>query len=638
MGQRDLHQSLFAKKMPRFLKQFISRLNLWTRLVLVLTAGFVLLFGVFSLVSLRVLDDSTRRILMERQVIAQMAAQRYDELLAQAFEQLENAALFAAFDPSAPDLSNEKVTLTRTYSHLGIFSLGLIFLDARGHVVFAEPADRQTVGADYSTNPFIARVIETGQRNISSPFPDPSTGKPAVALTIPIRDRDGHLLSILSGWIDLSSPAMLTAVEAARQLGQTGHAELVDDHGTVIATSESDAETLMPSGHLHFYLHMLATGSVGVDYAVEEGGPEKGDMHVMAFAPLTITHWGIAVGGTEAETFAPVRELQTYIFLFGALSFGIIFIATLWGARLLVHPVKVLTDAAQEIAAGNLDRAVQVTEGGEIGALADTFETMRVRLQRSLTEIRAWSTQLEARVKERTLGLQTLNEQLQHEQDERRQLLQHVITAQEEERKRVARELHDETGQTLTAVLMSLEAVDKNLMPDAPAPLHAQLTRARALTEDALHDLRSLIRDLRPTALDDLGLIPAIRSYAQNHLEPRGIIVTVSAARWNGRLSPPVETVLFRMMQEAVNNIARHATARTVTITLEADAQECRVSIQDDGRGFDPAQARLGDEGGWGLVGMRERANLIHGSVRIESALGTGTRVWITVPCAENSA
>lgn len=622
---------------PRFLKRLTSRLNLWTRLALGLTAGFAILFGIFSLVSLQVLDDSTQRILSERVVIAQMAARRYDELLTQAFSELDKATTFAPFDPRAADLSSEKHMLMQIYGPETGFSLAVVFLDARGRVVLIQPDDGRTVGTDYSTFPFVAETVKTGRRGISTPFWDPRLGKAAVALTIPILDRDGRLLSILSGWIDLSSPLMLNPVEQARSLGNTGHAELVDSRGMVIATTESESAPLSPAGHLHYYLRMLSANHVGVDNAPEETGPHQGEMHVMAFAPLTAAHWGIAVGGTEAETLAPVRELETAIFAFGALSFAIIFLATLLGARILVHPVKVLTGAAQQIAAGNLDNSIRLSEGGEIGALAEAFETMRVQLRHSLAEIRAWSDELEARVKERTQALESLNAQLRHEQDERQRLLQHVITAQEEERKRVARELHDETGQGLAALLMSLEAVENKLTADTPSSLRAQLSRTIALTEHSLHDLRRLIRDLRPTALDDLGLIPAIRWYAESHLEPLGINVTVAATRWNGRLPPPIETVLFRMMQEAVNNIARHATAHNAKITLEADKEACHARVEDDGQGFTPVTARYSEEEGWGLVGMRERAALIHGNVQIESAPGAGTRVLIDVPCQENA-
>jgi len=606
----------------------LARLNLWTRLVLMLTVGFVTLFGVFCLVSLRALDESTRRILLERQVIAQIAAHRYDELLTQAYDELDKATTFAAFDPAQPDLANEAHLLAHAYGRPSSFSLGVVFLDARGRAVLAEPDDGRSRGADYSTYPFIAQVMQTGQRTISNPFRDPRSGKPAVAVTIPIVNRTGRLMSILSGWIDLTGPTMLSAIEQAPKLGETGHAELVDEHGTVIASTESPSEVLMPGEHLHFYLRMLADRRLGAESVPVEFGPQAGELHVMALAPLNVTQWGVAVGGSEVETFAPVRELRRDIFLFGAASFAIIFVATLWGARLLVRPVKVLTAAATKIAEGDLRHAIHVSEGGEIGALAESFEAMRARLQRSHAEITAWGSELEVRVEERTQELESLNAELRRQESDRRQLLERVINAQEEERKRVARELHDETGQALTALLMSLESVEAHL-PEASAPLRASLQRSITLTQNALRELRGIILDLRPAALDDLGLVPAIRRFAEEHLEPLGIEVAIDTRAWpRARLSPSVETVFFRALQEAINNIAHHAQAHHVRLTLEATPEDLIGRVEDDGQGFDPQEPRAG----WGLLGMSERAHLVGGRVDVQSTSGRGTRIEIWIP------
>ncbi len=625
----------FEMKPVHLPSNMVSRLNLWTRLVLVLTAGFVTLFGVFSLVSLRALDDSTQRILTERQVVAQMAAQRYDELLTQAYYELDSATTFAAFDPSAPNLPNENHMLAETYGRLGSASLGVVFLDARGRVVLAQPNNSRRAGADYSNLPFIAQVIQTAKRNVSGPFLDPASGRPAVAVTIPIFDRDERLMSMLSGWIDLNSPLMVMAVEHARKLGETGHAEIVDDKGFVIASTESHAHPLDPGDHSKFYLRMLATHRAGVENVPEENGAFAGEMHVMAFAPLSVAPWGIAVGGTEAETFAPVRQLQNYIFLFGALSFIGIFFATLWGARLMVRPVQVLTGAAKRIADGDLSEPIRLSEGGEIGTLADSFEAMRVRLQKSLADITAWSNELESRVKDRTLELETLNAELQREELERRRLLERVINAQEEERKRVARELHDETAQALTAVLMSLEGIEVNLTAVSPA-LRERVVRAKRLGGNALRDLRALIHDLRPSALDDLGLFPAIRWLAAQHLEPLGIRVSFETHALKSRLPAPVETVVFRVMQEAISNIARHANARCVRIMLGANGAGMLARIEDDGQGFDPAKTPGAPGEAWGMVGMRERANLIGGRVQVNSAPGRGTQIEIKIPLEQH--
>lgn len=593
-----------------------------------LTVGFVALFGVFSLVSLRALDESTRRILLERQVIAQIAAQRYDELLTQAYDELDNATTFAAFDPAQPDLSNETHLLMHASGRPSSFSLGIVFLDAHGRAVLAAPDDGRDRGADYALYPFIAQVMQTGQRNISDPFRDPHSGKPAIAVTIPIVDRTGRLMSILSGWIDLTAPTMLSAIAHAPQLGETGHAELVDEHGTVIASTEDPSGVLMPSDHLHFYLRLLAAPRLGVESVPVESGPGAGTRHVMAFAPLNVAPWGVAVGGSEEETFAPVRELRGDIFLVGVASFVIIFLATLGGARLLVRPVKVLTTAATKIAEGDLHHPIRVREGGEIGKLAESFEAMRARLQRSHAEITAWGSELEVRVEERTRELESLNAELRRQERDRQQLLASVINAQEEERKRVARELHDETGQALTALLMSLERVEAQL-PEASDSLRGSLHRSIMLTQNALRELRGIIVDLRPAVLDDLGLIPAIRRFAEEHLEPLGIEVTIDTRAWpRVRLSPSVETVFFRTLQEAINNIAHHAQARHVRLTLEATPENLIARVEDDGQGFDPQEPRAG----WGLLGMSERVNLVGGRVDVQSTPGRGTRIAIRIP------
>src|SRR5206468_3563203 len=132
-----------------------------------------------------------------------------------------------------------------------------------------------------------------------------------------------------------------------------------------------------------------------------------------------------------------------------------------------------------------------------------------------------------------------------------------------------------------------------------------------------------------PTALDDLGLVPAIRRYAAQHLEPLGIDLILDAQPWpRARLEPALETVLFRIMQEAINNVARHAQAQHVRVSLKADAAGVNVCVDDDGRGFDPATPREG----LGLVGMRERVNLVGGRVEVHSTPGRGTQVEICIP------
>jgi len=215
----------------------------------------------------------------------------------------------------------------------------------------------------------------------------------------------------------------------------------------------------------------------------------------------------------------------------------------------------------------------------------------------------------------------------------RGELLSRLIRAHEEERFRIARELHDEVSQSLTGLMMSLNAVEHNGMAD-PARLYRSLQAIRTVAEETLEEVRKIVFDLRPTLLDDLGLIPAVRHYAKTLLEAQGVEVRFQAAGFGKhRLPSPVETTVFRVAQEAITNVARHAHARVVSISLSLEAGRVRLQVADDGAGFDvgallasPDRRRLG------IAGMEERVALLGGRLEIASAPAQGTAVTMTVP------
>ncbi len=394
----------------------LTRLNLWPRLAIAVTLGFLALFAIFSLLALRAVDDSTDRILKERLVIAQMAARETDRLLERGFYELQKATQFAAFDPLAPSLAQEHHMLTHAYGRVGTLSLGVYFVDAEGKVVLSQPPGKVAKGTDLSREPFVRKVLQTRRRSVSAPFRDRSTGRPAVALTSPVLNPDGTLRSVLVGLVDVSGADVLDPLAHARDLGHTGHAELVDEGGLVIA-STGYGGFLRPGEHLDFYLRMLrsrASGVENVPYAPWHPVPEqrRGERHVMAFAPLSAAPWGVSVGGSDRETFAPVARLRNRLLLAGAFSLAFLWALTLIGARLLVRPVRVLTGAAREMAAGDLERPVRIDEGGEIGMLGESLEAMRTQLRESLEKVRRWGEELDVKVQERTEELTTRNRQL----------------------------------------------------------------------------------------------------------------------------------------------------------------------------------------------------------------------------------
>jgi signal transduction histidine kinase len=206
-----------------------------------------------------------------------------------------------------------------------------------------------------------------------------------------------------------------------------------------------------------------------------------------------------------------------------------------------------------------------------------------------------------------------------------RDALRRVVEAQELERRRLARELHDQTGQELTSVILGLKAVEE---AQDPADHAEALEQVRAQVIETLHDVRRLAVELRPKALDDFGLVAAIDRLVHTFGEQTGIKVDLVAQLADERLASDVETALYRMVQEALTNIAKHAQAASVSIVIGRSAAAVSAVVEDDGRGFDTAARREG----MGLDGMQERLALLDGRLKIESRPGGGTTLVGEVP------
>jgi len=215
----------------------------------------------------------------------------------------------------------------------------------------------------------------------------------------------------------------------------------------------------------------------------------------------------------------------------------------------------------------------------------------------------------------------------------RRELLGQVIAAQEAERARVSRDLHDDVGQALTSVLLGLRLVEDSLAdPDLDADdARRRVADLRELVADGLRRARQLAFDLRPTVLDDIGLVPALQRLKEDLAARTGLAVELDTAALGPeeRLSPEVETVVYRVVQEALTNVVRHASATTASVTLAGRDGRVRVFIEDDGVGFDPAQRPVSAH--IGIEGMLERAELVGGTLSVSSTPGAGTTIVLEV-------
>ncbi|HEU0010093.1 MAG TPA: MASE1 domain-containing protein [Verrucomicrobiae bacterium] len=247
-------------------------------------------------------------------------------------------------------------------------------------------------------------------------------------------------------------------------------------------------------------------------------------------------------------------------------------------------------------------------------------------------EIRGLNSELEGRVSERTAQLAEANERLHT-------LSRRLLVAQEGERKRIARELHDEIGQSITAAQLNLRSLQRRAGGEGLAP---QLEENVLMLEQVLEQVRDLSLDLRPSMLDDLGLVAALRWYTIQQAQRAGLRPVFRAGPLEGRLDPALETTCFRLAQEAVTNVIRHAQAGRLTVELHREKEELHLLVRDDGVGFDLAVVRRagGARASLGLLGMVERASLVAGRLEIRAAPQHGTEVhaWLPLHCPADDA
>jgi signal transduction histidine kinase len=232
---------------------------------------------------------------------------------------------------------------------------------------------------------------------------------------------------------------------------------------------------------------------------------------------------------------------------------------------------------------------------------------------------------------------EALNEELKAREELRGELLRQVVTAQEAERQRIARELHDGIGQTLTALGLGLAAASATVQTNPEAGAR-QLNELKRMSTQMLQEMNELMAGLRPSTLTDLGLIPALRSQIQTFEKQSGAAVDFVVAGHEERIQPELETIIFRITQEALTNIAKHADAKRVSVRVGFSEDDIRLTVQDDGCGFDLDEALRPDpQRRWGLLGIQERVRLVRGDCRFESQPNAGTTIRACIPLNEET-
>jgi signal transduction histidine kinase len=318
---------------------------------------------------------------------------------------------------------------------------------------------------------------------------------------------------------------------------------------------------------------------------------------VWQVAPVVVDDARVAEVWVAASTDAVRRDALLVLLVFGALG-------SLLGSAMYFLPMRSIARAE-----------------GEIAALLD-------RLEASQAELERLAEGLEQQVEARASELRAAYRELQRKEQNLRELSSRAVALQETERRAIARDLHDSAGQALTAIRINLQLAGDLLAGTDRDKVREIVQRTTAMVDDTVEEIRRAVNTLGPAVLHDVGLVAAVRRACDDIAE--GLAMEVDCAIELPReLSPALEATCYRVVQEALTNVARHAEAGRVEVRLSGDDGAVRVVVRDDGRGFDPRSVPADHRG---LVGMRERIELLGGRLEIDAAPGKGTRVDATIP------
>jgi signal transduction histidine kinase len=594
------------------------------RIIVSILLSVLIILISLGLVSYYHIQQSIERSYEDHLTEAKIIATSVDHILEENLTRLYDISLSDKIDITDNNWAPEQDALKEAY-HYSIFSDGIFLLDKVGNVLLTYPP-REGWSINMLGIPPVSKVITDMRPVISSVFSMEPARRKVIFALVPLRNLSGDVVGTAGGLID---PTNYHFIRILSEIGvdKTTNIDLVDSMGIVIASNRSSS-VLTGIDHNKFLGRLIAEKKSAVaschrcHVAAKES--ERRTEDVLVFAPLNLAPWGVAFRFPKEVIFAPSNSLRDGFIILGIVSLATSFVMALGMSRSIVKPVRQLIQATGRIARGNLREAVTIESTEEIGILSQSFDDMRLKLAASLDSIQRQNLELEQRVRDRT-------RQLEEKQVVNTTLLRKLITSQEDERKRIARELHDESLQTLSALLMNIEMC--RLHPDLITP--DKVNMMKDTVTRVINEMSKVIQNLRPTVLDDLGFEAGILWLIDRNLKEKGINCQVNMEELvEDNLPPELQVALFRIVQEVTSNIARHAQAANVYLYIKNDARTFTMTIEDDGTGFDTGTVfeNTLTGRGLGILGMKERATQVNGTLKICSKPNQGTMVLCTVP------
>ncbi|MFQ6059286.1 MAG: histidine kinase [Anaerolineae bacterium] len=561
----------------RRLRGLRVQILLWTILPLILILVAISFTGVYSH------QRAMRALVLQRDArLVSVAASDLAEHLAGRLALLQ---MLAQAEPRAISLQPPPAAVVTA------FDGGVTVVDSQGAMAAAYPSAEAWAPRWPMVLSLAQAVRAKGQPGTSSIIEDEALGQPAVLMAVS-EAEDGLVVVGAASLERLQVRPMMSALAA----GPRAVAYLVDGEGRVLW--HSDATQRGEDLGSQAGVAAVRQGVAGATIDRTPGGEEM----VVGYAPVAPAGWGLIVQEPWGDVVGPMMRYSLITPVIVMVATVVSLLAIFFGVQRIIRPLQELDQQASRMAWGDFT-ATQNAVGGvrEIEDLRHTLNHMAEQIQRYRR------------------GMQSY--------------IAAITRGQEEERKRLARELHDDTAQSLIALTQRIEMAHKALDRD-PAQAAARLVELKEMATAALQNVRRFSRDLRPLYLEDLGLVPALEMLVRDAEKANSLQATFQMTGSPQRLVPELELAIFRIAQEALNNVAQHARASRVEVRLDFAGEGVTLSVEDDGLGFDAPEMphELASLGHFGLMGMRERALLFGGHLSIRSRPGRGTKVVAYLP------
>jgi signal transduction histidine kinase len=471
---------------------------------------------------------------------------------------------------------------------------GIIILDDKGFVSVTEPFRPDLIGQDFSEEPYFRDVFTLRTSTFSDIIKEPGSGEDIIVIAVPIIKPDDEFVGVIAGRFYLSFQRLGQEIQKLR-VGEEGTAYLVDRTGRLIYHPISDLIGTDFSSRQA--VQQLQQGNlVGAVTSRENGQPNT----VEGYAVVEVTGWGLVIGEPWAQVVEPAQNALRPIAV--VLVVGLITVAAFvsLGVQAVTDPIQNLVMQTRQVTGGDYGAQVTLSRIKEIRELGMAFIEMVEQIRKYRAGVR--------------------------------QYVADITESQEEERKRIARELHDDTVQSLIAIGQRIELI-KEMLND-PVEARTRLGELRTLVTGAIASVRQFSRDLRPLALEDLGLVAAMQYLVNQLAQSEGIEVNLDVEGTAEGLPGDMEVAIYRVLQEALNNVKKHADATEVEVLAQFAEEQILLTVHDNGRGFvvPGSVTDLASSGSFGVMGLQERAQLFGGHTIFESQPGEGTTVRMVMP------